>query len=1541
MKSEPLILLIALLTPICLLATGIGTAAATDVSGNVSGTWTLAGSPYVVTSHITVPNLQTLTIASGVQVRFNWHMNMSVYGTLVADGATFTSNQGSPAPGDWGYITFNTADIGCSITNCSFSYAGWGNSGIFHFYNSGTNVTIAGSTLSNSASYGMYINISSPTITSSSILNSTSYGIYCTSAGSTPLIQNCTITGGGSYPIRMYANGIEQITGAMTISGNNPDAIEVPGGNVDGMGDDSATWGNHNVPYIFTAHVGVPNAKTFTLSPGTTIKLNTNLNMTIYGALVAEGTSGQHITFTSNQGTPAPGDWGYLNFSSPDAGTSLAYCDIAYGGYGNSGAIYIYNAGSIVSISNSTITDGSSYGIYTNQGSSPAISDCTIEDHANYGIYCAGSSDFPVIQDCTIADNGNCAIRMYANGIEAITGAMSITGNSPNAIEVPGGNVDGLGDNTATWLYHDVPYVFTSTVGVSNSKTLILSPEITLKFNPNQSMNVYGILTANGSTGSHITFTSNQATPAPGDWGYINFNNPDGPCTLNYCDFTYGGYGNMGILYIYSAESDLSISNSTVTNGSSYGIYTNQGSSPAISDCTIEDHANYGIYCAGSSDFPVIQDCTIADNGNCAIRMYANGIEAITGAMSITGNSPNAIEVPGGNVDGLGDNTATWLYHDVPYVFTSTVGVSNSKTLILSPEITLKFNPNQSMNVYGILTANGSTGSHITFTSNQATPAPGDWGYINFNNPDGPCTLNYCDFTYGGYGNMGILYIYSAESDLSISNSTVTNGSSYGIYCNQGSNATISNCTISDNGNYGIYCGGSSDFPPISNCTIADNGSYAIGLYANGVEAITGSMTITGNSPNAIEIRGGAINGLGDNVATWYNHGVPYVVSSSPSVDNTKTLTIEPGVTLKFANNQSFTINGVIVADGTAADRITFTSNKASPTLGSWGYIYVVNTDGPCSFKYCDILYCGYGTMGALYLYNTGTDVTIANSFIGKSSNYGIVTANSAPTITNSCIYDNGVQGLKLEGITGPDQPILTNNTIAFNGIDGIRIANASPVLTNNVITNHSGKGLLCVSGSPTLSYNDVWGNGTDYSGGCSAGPGDISEDPQYVDTALDDFRIGIYSPCIDVGDDLAPELPGTDFEGEGRLMGANVDMGMDEFHRAIVNDEILATSGNEVDLPDWDIGTEVYTEIFHLKNNSPDQIDLPLWTVLDSLNPVTVTSDNPDVGGDRPPTTAWEFSLATYDAFDPNDGDGVLDPGEIISRIWEFHDPTASAFSFWADVVSPSEPYKRGDGVGSTLGSFYYGPIFGTGASQITGRDGDLFVVDDGDAEIYTGSSVPGLIIANRFWIDEAVAIREVHFMTSGVAEGNSAAVVLYEDPTGTAPTPDWTMEVYRTEIVLADGGFQEVDVGHVTVNQEGSPSAAFFVGVEDMGEQSYSLGIDLSSPSTGSSYISTDFGESFEPASAYPIIDGNAMIRAVGEEPDRDADGVPDALDNCPDVYNPDQADSDGDGIGDACDQPGCSTATGPGTGGGLVALGAFLLILFLSARIARRTT
>jgi hypothetical protein len=58
-------------------------------------------------------------------------------------------------------------------------------------------------------------------------------------------------------------------------------------------------------------------------------------------------------------------------------------------------------------------------------------------------------------------------------------------------------------------------------------------------------------------------------------------------------------------------------------------------------------------------------------------------------------------------------------------------------------------------------------------------------------------------------------------------------------------------------------------------------------------------------------------------------------------------------------------------------------------------------------------------------------------------------------------------------------------------------------------------------------------------------------------------------------------------------------------------------------------------------------------------------------------------------------------------------------------------------------------------------------------------------------------------------------------------------------------------------------------------------------------------------------------ATLAAIGG--DTDNDGIPNILDNCPTVPNPDQADTDHDGIGDACQiQPLLGCVTGPGGNG-----------------------
>lgn len=85
------------------------------------------------------------------------------------------------------------------------------------------------------------------------------------------------------------------------------------------------------------------------------------------------------------------------------------------------------------------------------------------------------------------------------------------------------------------------------------------------------------------------------------------------------------------------------------------------------------------------------------------------------------------------------------------------------------------------------------------------------------------------------------------------------------------------------------------------------------------------------------------------------------------------------------------------------------------------------------------------------------------------------------------------------------------------------------------------------------------------------------------------------------------------------------------------------------------------------------------------------------------------------------------------------------------------------------------------------------------------------------------------------------------------------------------------------------------------------------------GPDYAASPSDASYPPRSAsFAVIagDGKLAYQVTGTQPDQpvdpppppdaDADGVPDATDNCPNVANAEQADADGDGVGDACDEP-----------------------------------
>ncbi len=175
----------------------------TQVSGDVSGTWTLAGSPYNVTADISVAANQSLTIQPGVHVIFQGHYKFNVLSnaTLIAEGTEQDSIHfiaATPATGWWG-VRFTSSNPYSRLSYCYFQYGRATGSGNDY--------------------YGGAINCSnfSPIISHCRIDHCTAVGsgggIYIsTNVPTNPFIQYCSID---SCTSGSYGGGVSYSTGPL------------------------------------------------------------------------------------------------------------------------------------------------------------------------------------------------------------------------------------------------------------------------------------------------------------------------------------------------------------------------------------------------------------------------------------------------------------------------------------------------------------------------------------------------------------------------------------------------------------------------------------------------------------------------------------------------------------------------------------------------------------------------------------------------------------------------------------------------------------------------------------------------------------------------------------------------------------------------------------------------------------------------------------------------------------------------------------------------------------------------------------------------------------------------------------------------------------------------------------------------------------------------------------------------------------------------------------------------------------------------------
>jgi len=205
---------------------------------------------------------------------------------------------------------------------------------------------------------------------------------------------------------------------------------------------------------------------------------------------------------------------------------------------------------------------------------------------------------------------------------------------------------------------------------------------------------------------------------------------------------------------------------------------------------------------------------------------------------------------------------------------------------------------------------------------------------------------------------------------------------------------------------------------------------------------------------------------------TWTLVDSPFVLSGDLVVYPNATLTIEPGVEVRFGGEFSLFIDGRLLADGTDDKMIRFTSNKQDPGAGDWEAIVFISAQAS-SLTHCTIEYGMNGTTVA------SGSLNIRDSRVNWNSQNGIVIVNGNVVVENSEIANNAMSGIL---VSGTNQVTVRKNSIMSNG-DGITllgdsISNLS--IDQNNISSNTQTGILLGAddyGSTVITNNTLSAN--------------------------------------------------------------------------------------------------------------------------------------------------------------------------------------------------------------------------------------------------------------------------------------------------------------------------------------------------------------------------------------------------------------------------------------------------------------------------------
>lgn len=441
---------------------------------------------------------------------------------------------------------------------------------------------------------------------------------------------------------------------------------------------------------IWERGISIASGVTLTIEPGVVVKFERSGGITVNGTLNAIGTTEAPIHFlsiaddtvggdTNGDGAASnPGSFRWADIGVRPGGSAvISHAVMTYGGYpryfpadGGSGG-NVSNSGGLLNITDTVISQGSTYGIVHYEGTS-TVTRAAVSDQP-FGIFMRGGKI--TIANSDIHDNATAGVFTDTGGELGIVGSTFTNNGSavrfksfarftPSANTASGtgafytmyGNVSGdvtlRKDGAIPYAIEanfGVPYGTSPDFTVLPGASFTVDPGVVVKFPRWAGIVVKGTLNAVGTEEAPIQFTSMKddsvggdtngdgaaTAPAPGDWTDI-FIGTGGIANIAHATARYGGSTHYrgadpsSSANIANFSGTLSLSHTEIASSGQFGLRLKGG----VSDIrNVEIHDNpYGVY----SDDGTTQDTTIRSS-----EIYNNtyGVTVWTGTLFIEQSS--------------------------------------------------------------------------------------------------------------------------------------------------------------------------------------------------------------------------------------------------------------------------------------------------------------------------------------------------------------------------------------------------------------------------------------------------------------------------------------------------------------------------------------------------------------------------------------------------------------------------------------------------------------------------------------------------------------------------------------------------------------------------------------------------------------------------------------------------------------------------------------------------------------------------------------